>query len=326
MAKALVEHNGLTAEELQRLLTHTQSFINHVYHVRQDFKLKPSEKHIGACINHVDMKEYRQEFVDELVNTISEWVYSQRQAKKTIDELINEGRPEQNAQSKLRSLANKKFRHLHKNGAKDKEEERLLLQGQFGELLLFNFLQHFYQAIPLLRKMAITTSAGHERFGADAIHYKKENGKNILLLGESKAYTYNKSCQFSTAFQKALSSILTTYLDLNKELELYTYDDFLDPELEGVARAYKNGTLKDVEIHLACLVAYSETKAFEKNSEEQIKADIIKIISDRCGKIKDEYYQCFSGHLTLFRRINYIIFPFWELEDLIGEFKKAIGM
>ena len=39
------------------------------------------------------------------------------------------------------------------------------------------------KAVPLLRKMKITTSSQHERFGADAIHYKVENGKNINNFG-----------------------------------------------------------------------------------------------------------------------------------------------
>ena len=323
MTKALVEHEGLTTKELQKFFTHTESFINHVYYVQQDFKLKPSKDHIGACINHLDLIEFRQEFIEELVNTIYEWVYSQSKAEKTINELIDEeGRSKQNAHSKLKSLAHKKFRHMDK----DKDKDKLLLQGQFGELLLFNFLQYFYQAVPLLRKMPIATSVGHERFGADAIHYKKEDGKNILLLGESKAYTYNETCKFNDAFKKSLSSILETYLDLNSELDLYTYDDFLEPELEQIAKAYKNSTLSNVEIHLVCLVAYSERKDFQKDSEGQIKADIIKIISGRCAKVKEQYYQCFSGHETLLNRINYIIFPFWELKSLIMDFKKAIGV
>ena len=323
MAKTLVKHEGLSAEEIQKFFTHTASFINHVYHVQQDFNLKPSKDHIGACINHVDLMEFRQEFVDELVNTIIEWVYTKSKAEKIVFELIDkEGRSQQNAHSKLKLLAHKKFRHK----SKDDSADTLLLQGQFGELLLFNFLQHFYQAVPLLRKMPITTSVGHERFGADAIHYKKENGKNILLLGESKAHAYSKACTFTGAFQKALSSILETYLNLNDELDLYTYDDFFEPELEQVAKAYKNGTLSNVEIHLVCLVAYNETNDFQKESESQIKADIIKIISDRCTNVKEQYYQKFADHQTLLNRVNYIIFPFWELESLIRGFKKAIGV
>lgn len=37
--------------------------------------------------------------------------------------------------------------------------------------------------------MRITTSKSHERFGADAIHFKIENDKPIVILGEAKTYT-----------------------------------------------------------------------------------------------------------------------------------------
>ena len=54
--------------------------------------------------------------------------------------------------------------------------------------------------------MRITTSKSHERFGADAIHYKIENGKNIIVLGEAKTYT--SEYKFNEAFEDALNSIL----------------------------------------------------------------------------------------------------------------------
>lgn len=173
--------------------------------------------------------------------------------------------------------------------------------------------------------MPITTSVGHERFGADAIHYKIEKGKNILLLGESKAYTYDKQCRFTTAFKDSLTSILTTYHNLNNEVDLYTYEDFLEPELEHVVKAYKNGTLQNVEIHLVCLIAYNETKDFKKMSQDQIKADIMGIISERCKTLKPDIYDVFNGHNAMLARMNYIIFPFWKMKNLIDEFQKTIG-
>jgi len=206
--------DGLSEEKLKDFFTSTQSFINHVYCVQQDFDLNPPKKHYGVSINYVDLKEYRQQFVEELVNTICDWVYSQRKAKSIIDKLIKqEKRSTQNANSKLQSLAREKFRRS--------KNDDLILQGQFGELLLFNFLQYFFGAVPLLRKMPITTSVGHERFGVDAIHYKKENNKNIFFLGESKAYTYGEQCQFYTAFEESLSSIITTYKNIDDEMGLY---------------------------------------------------------------------------------------------------------
>ena len=95
-------------------------------------------------------------------------------------------------------------------------------------LLLFHFIQRFKGAVPLLRKMPITTSAEHERYGADAVHYKIENGKNVIVLGEAKAYT--SEYQFSSAFKKAIDSILDTYKKFRGELGLYLHEDFLDKD------------------------------------------------------------------------------------------------
>ncbi len=307
---------GLSEEKLNNLLCHTQSFMNHVHYVQQKFNLLPDNEHFGTFINHVDLKEFRGEFLDELINTICEWVYSQSKARGIVDKLRSEGgRSEQNANSQLRLLALKKFRRTNGNS--------LVLQGQFGELLLFNFLQHFFKAVPLLRKMPITTSVGHERFGSDAIHYKRDGENNILLLGESKAYT--SDYQFSKAFETSLASILNTWQKINDELDLYTYNDFLEDELEQIAIAYKEGRLANVKIHLVCLIAYNETKQFKKLSESQIKTSIIEIITERCKNLDSKIYKCFSGYGPLFNRITYIVFPFWEFEDLVREFQREIG-
>jgi hypothetical protein len=146
------------------------------------------------------MQEYRDEFCREIVNTIPEWVYSQKKAAAVLDTLISEGRSQQNAQTALTTLTFEKFRNSRK--------EKLLIQGQFGELLLFNFMQSFFKCVPLLRKMPITTSVEMERFGADAIHYKYSGDKNLFYLGEAK--TYSSKYQFNTAIADAIGSIIKT--------------------------------------------------------------------------------------------------------------------
>lgn len=130
----------------------------------------------------------------------------------------------------------------------------MLIQGQLGELLLFHFIQHCMHAIPLLRKMSITTSANHERFGADAIHYKIENGKHIMIFGEAKTYT--SSYKFNEAFEDALDSIINTYNQRRKELKSYVHEDFLDDELNKVAEDYLNNELNPVEVHLVSLAVW----------------------------------------------------------------------
>lgn len=311
---SLLEVNNIT-DVVNRLLTHTTSLMNHVYWVKQKFDILPDRDHIATSINYVDLKEFRHEFVNELVNTVCEWVYSDKKSQKIINEFINEeNRSALNAYSALRTLAFSKFRKI--------EGKEVYSQGQFGELLLFNFIQHFFSAVPLLRKMVITTSHGHERFGADAIHYKYEDNKNIIILGESKVYISNY--QFKKAFENSIESILSTYDKHTEELNLYTYDDFLDEDLKPIAKSYKKGLLKNVEIQLVCLVAYNETTFIEKKEESQIKKEIVKIIEKKCSSLDKKIFKV-AENTGLLPRLNYIIFPIWDLEELLKQFQSLIG-
>lgn len=303
----------ITEEEIEALISCTKMFMNHVHFVQQSFNLLPDNKHYGTCINYVDLQEYRDEFCNELVNTISEWVYSQKKAAEVIDTMIGEGRSFQNAQNTLTTEAFKKFRN--------QSTDKLLVQGQFGELLLFNFLQSFFKCVPLLRKMPITTSVEMERFGADAIHYKYSGGKNLFYLGEAK--TYSSKYQFNTAIADAIESILKTYGEHRKELGRYVYDSFIDDALIEIATGYKNATLKDVELHLVSVITYCETEKFDKKSETQIKEDIVKIIEERGKAVDRELFKTIEAGLH--PRFNYIILPVWELDKLLEQFKKLIG-
>jgi len=303
----------ITEEEIEKLLSCTKMFMNHVHFVQQSFNLLPDKKHFGTCINYVDLQEFREEFCLELIRTIPEWFYSQTKAANILNTLITEGRSSQNAQAALITLTFDKFR----NSSTDK----LLIQGQFGELLLFNFLQSFFKCVPLLRKMPITTSVELERFGADAVHYKLEGGKNLFYLGEAK--TYSSKYKFPVAFEDAIDSILNTYAEHRKELGRYVYDSFIDDSLIQVATDYKNGKLKNVEVQLVSVITYCENQKVDKDNEAQIKADIIKIISER-GKALDRklFKKIDSG---LHPRFNYIILPVWELDVLLKQFQKLIG-
>jgi hypothetical protein len=294
---------------MDKLLTHTESLLNQVYWFKQDFNLEPSKEHIGSAIEWTDIEERKHDFLKELVSTVSNWVYSKEKSKKILDErLITVSGDFQNAFTFLTNQAYSKFRPGYP-------------QGQFGELLLFNFIQHFFGAVPLLRKQRITTSIGHERFGADAVHYKKIDTNNIIILGESKCYM--SKYQFNEAFKTSLSSITNTVEDFNKELDLYTYDDFIEPELEDIAKKYKLNTLENVHFEMVCLVAYNETKKINGLNESEIKDSIKKIIESRCASIDSSYFTGINKRIL--SRINYIIFPIWELDALLNDFMKRVG-
>jgi hypothetical protein len=306
----------ITIEELEKLKTYTDSLMNHVHWVQQTFDVVPSKNHIATCINFIDLNERKTEFCRELINTIPECIYSKEKYKEVFEKLeIKRGKA--NASNELSTICFDKFRGKFKKG----DTNKLFAQGQFGELLLFNFLQKFYSAVPLLRKMPITTGTGLERNGADAIHYAiSDTNKNLFFLGESKAYTTGT---FRSAMEKAIESILKTNNEFSSELGLYIYDDFLEEKLQGIAEKFKDGTLTNVEVHLVLLIAYNEDTIFEKNNEAQIKSDIIKTIESKCSKLEKKIF--LSIDKGLYPRFNYIFFPVWELDKLIENFQTGIG-
>ena len=168
--------------------------------------------------------------------------------------------------------------------------------------------------------MPITTSSSHERFGADAIHYKIRDNKNIIILGEAKAYT--SSYKFSSAFENAINSILDTYENLRTELNLYLHEDFLDAEMNRVAEAFLTNKLSNVEIELVSLVLYNETTDIKITNEQEIKNQITQIICERYSNF-DKSKIDLDKHPIL-RRITYIVFPVWKLDEIADEFQKMI--
>ncbi|NJO06127.1 MAG: hypothetical protein HC876_11730 [Chloroflexaceae bacterium] len=83
------------------------------------------------------------------------------------------------------------------------------------------------------------------------------------------------------------------------------------------------GTLQNTKIELVCLVAYNETKNITGANEFDIKESIIKIIEERCSALDDSIYN--KVHERILKRINYIIFPIWQFDDLLNQFTKNIG-
>lgn len=293
-----------------KLLSETEALFKHIYWVQQEFAIEPSNKeHIKASIKFNDINERKEDFLRELVCTVVDWVYN----KEKVQEIINkrlEQTPgsEANAYAFLNQQAFSKFRP---NAP----------QGQFGELLLFNFIQHFFQATPLLRKQRITTSVGHERFGADAIHYKKDENKNVFILGESKCY--KSKYQFKTAFETSLSSIAASFENLDKELGLYVHDDFIEAPLIDVAESYKNGNLTDVYFELVCIIAYHENNKPKGDDEESIRKEILKAVEDKCSNIEDDLFNKIAKNIL--NRIHYIFFPVFEMDKLLDDFSTQIG-
>lgn len=303
----------LKEQDIKKRLVKNKSLFRDIHIIKQKFDILPNDKeHYGASIAFQDIQELREDFINDLVDTIVDWVYSSDKYKELKDKEIENGNSEATAFSTVRRKARKKFR----KGS----NSNLLVQGQFGELLLFHFIQKCMEAAPLLRKMCITTSSQHERFGADAIHYKIEGNKNIIILGEAK--TYSSKYKFNEAFEDAISSILNTYKTHREEINLYVHEDFLDEEMDDIAEAYLEKKLENVEIHLVCVVVYNETKKLKEQTEAELTKEIDAIIEERYRKFDNGKIPIEEN--IILNRITYITFPIWKLDELLEIFQDEL--
>lgn len=304
----------LTESDIVKRLINNDALFNNIHVINQKFDIIPGDnEHYGASIEYQDITELREDFINELYDTIVDWVYSSEKYKQIKQAAIRKGKSYQAANSEIQRKAHDKFRG-------NKNSDSLLIQGQLGELLLFHFIQRFQKAAPLLRKMKITTSNKHERFGADAIHFKFEKDKPIIILGEAKTYTHEY--RFNKAFEDALDSILATFNSHRKELNLYVHEDFLDDEMNEVAEKYLNNTLTNVEVRLVSIVVYNETKAISITNEQDIRKQIDKVVEDRYKNFDKSKIDI--GNNAILKRITYIILPIWRLEELAKEFQDKL--
>ena len=297
--------------DTHNLLIDTSKLFNCVHVIEQKFEIKPSKNHYGLAINHVDMLEMRKEFIKELISTVIDWVFSQPQQQEKWERYEQEGRTRSNISVQIYQEAKSFFRSA---------ENSKLIKGQFGELFLANSLQNLFSAVPLLRKMPLTTSVGQERFGADAIHYKRENGEHLFVLGEAKCYS--SKYKFNNAFSEGVSSIINSYEQHREELDLYLAGDFLDPQLRIIADAYKKGSLENAKVELVLIMIYEENRSKDAPSEEEIKRTIKEIIEDRFKNYDDSELNKYNPNVL--SRITYIVFPVWELESLLQDFVGAL--
>ncbi|QDG52129.1 DUF1837 domain-containing protein [Persicimonas caeni] len=297
--------------DFEQLRVQFDAFMDTLYVVRDHFNIPPEKDHVATCISYADLQEMREEFVVELVNCIEDFVYSKAKQTEMLA-LFEKKRSERAASRHLFRHCVKKFRVSS-------------VKGQFSELLLSNLIQYFFKAVPLLRKMKITTNPELERNGADAIHIGRRGDKFILYIGEAKTYD-RKSGGLRDALTDAVGDLIQHhYKNHRRELDLYVYDEFLPPELEAVAQGYQSGEATNIEVHLVCIVTYDEKNSWNGATRQEILDSVIDSIWSQTQRAKS--WKVFESIPTnLIPRINYILFPVQEMDDLLNMFKQELGV
>ncbi|ELY3536979.1 DUF1837 domain-containing protein, partial [Cronobacter sakazakii] len=77
-------------------------------------------------------------------------------------------------------------------------------------------------------------------------------------MGESKCY--ESKYKFNEAVASSVNSILNSIQNIENELLLYRYDDFIEPELQSIADNLLKGKLENPIFELVCLIVYEENK------------------------------------------------------------------
>jgi hypothetical protein len=295
--------------DFESLLTDTKTLLEKMFYVRESFDLLPDHEHIGTCIGYSDLLELDKEFINELTNRIINFVYSKENVAAIIKKLKDEGRDEPQAYSELLRRSHAKFRKGN-------------LKGQFSELLIFNLLQHHFKAVPVLRKMKITTNPTVERHGADAIHLAKDGKKLKLFLAECKTYDA-KEKNFQNAFHDSLNDIVLHYSEHRSELDLYNFEEFIPEPLEKITRDYLEGKLDNIEVNLVCMVSYRNEGSASGSNKTELLDSVIESLRTSAKKINKALLAKKIPD-NLMPRIHYVFFPINDVEGLLEKFGERL--
>lgn len=294
-------------------LIDNDALFKHIHIIKQKFNIIPADKeHIGASIEYEDISELRDDFLQELIYTIVNWVYSSEKYEKLKQNSIIKGKTEQAASVEIYNKARSKFRR--------RENENIIAQGQIAELLLFHFIQRYLGAIPLLRKENIQNIKSSDSTSANVIHYKNENDENIIVLGSAKSFT--SKYKFKDAFEESLDSILNAYKNHKNEIELYIHEDFLDKGMKLIAESYINRTMEKPKVYLVDFIMYNEIQELSLTDEDDIRNQIDSIIKERYNEFEDKNIDIKKN--AILNRIIYILFPVWEIEKLAELFQEFL--
>ncbi|MDC0000390.1 DUF1837 domain-containing protein [Porticoccaceae bacterium] len=292
------------------LLSDTRSLISKMIYLREDYGLAPKNNHVGTAVGFSDLIELSDEFVNELTNGIIRFVYSKEKEEKIIEQLMEEGRDLPNAYSELQRRSRNKFRKSN-------------LKGQFSELLIFYLLQYHFKAVPVLRKMKITTNPALERNGADAIHVSADHDGYKLYLAECKTYDA-KGKNFNSALHDSVDDMLKHYLEHRNELDLYIFEDFIPEKLEELVRSYLEGNSDNIEVNLVCLVAYRNDEEVIGSNQEELKERSIESIRTSASSINlNSLKKKIPDNLDA--RLHYVLFPINDVDSILNKFKARVS-
>lgn len=186
-----------------------KTFLDHFHHDIQDHKLEETRSKVNLHILRIANNKFDlNPLLKELSNSMITFCLSKKEYQQYVDE---------QRFGELTFAAQEKFRDYQSN------------EGEFGELLLYCFLETHLEAPKLLTKMNLKTSHNDYVKGADGIHLLKVSPNEYqIVFGESKMYKTLKG-GLNNAF-KSIDSFLN-HAKNNVYYEMQLINSHLEQEI-----------------------------------------------------------------------------------------------
>jgi hypothetical protein len=211
-----------------------------------------------------------------------------------------------------KDLYDKAIRKITRNTAK----------GKLGELLLYLFLEKFFEAPKIFSKISNLDDSHSHVKGADAVHAQYCDRNLVLYLGESKLWK-----KYDGACSDAVKSIKTTLKDYQGEFDLIeTNIDFpnineeLEEEIIRILNPYNN-TGKSPIIHTPCFIGFDSSICKGIVSEEEYKKKYTAAVQQKINK----FYGKAIVNIDI-DKITLILLPFLSIDDFTNQFINILGI
>lgn len=97
-------------ENYERLLIDCSSLFQNLQVIEQEFEIIPKGNHFGLSVASTDLIERREDFVEELVDTVVDWVFSKAEQEDFFSKRSGEGDSLGRISEKIVRNAKKRFR------------------------------------------------------------------------------------------------------------------------------------------------------------------------------------------------------------------------
>lgn len=195
--------------------------------------------------------------------------------------------------------------------------------GEFGEIILFHFLELTEGAVQIVNKMPLKTAGNVHSFGADALHFSFKDNLKVLYLGESKT---------GKSFSEILNKSLTSTENHSNDLQLacnYLSDDIPDTVRKEI-KDYLNPLKKNKEdfskVHAIFLGYQCDQLTYPGQSGKELLDKVIAAYKEEI----ETYFKNIEEQIKTNEKLSdqnflFFVIPFTNIGDLRSKFAGAIN-